>query len=145
MEEIMNYWKFTSAAGWFSTSLPDNWSEYDDDEGTYAFFNTDKWSGNLRITPNKWENSPDIASTIIAGELKNNPKAVATKIGKWDAAFFSQKGSDETLNYFWTTGTQNYIFICSFSVDMEFLGTDAHNKELSVVETILGNIEINQV
>lgn len=141
----MDYWKFTSAAGWFSTLLPDNWSEYDDDEGTYAFFNTDKWSGNLRITPNKWENSsdPDIARAIIAGELKSNPKAVATKIGNWDAAFYSQKGSDETLNYFWTTGTQNFIFICSFSVNIAFLGTDAHDKELCIVEKILCNIEIN--
>jgi hypothetical protein len=139
----MNYWKFSSPANWFSTTLPENWAEYDDEEGTYAFFNTDKWSGNFRITPFRWEGNPNKAIEYISSELKENANAVAIKIGDWDAAFYSKKATDGTLIYFWTTGTQNYVFLCSFSVDMDMIGTDLHEQELAVVENILNNIELN--
>ena len=35
----------------YSIKLPENWSEYETDENnTNAFFDTIKWTGNLRIT-----------------------------------------------------------------------------------------------
>lgn len=36
----------------YSIFLPENWEEYETDEiNTNAFFDTTKWTGNLRITP----------------------------------------------------------------------------------------------
>ena len=139
----MNYWEFTSVNNWFSTMLPENWSEYEDDEGTYAFFNTDEWSGNLRITPYRWEGDSNKAAEYINDELNNNPDAVAIKIGDWNAAFYSRETSDDSLIYFWATGGGNHLFLCSFTVDKNMFGTEKHDKELSIVEEVLNNIIIN--
>ena len=57
IEQKMNYWDFISDNKRFKVKLPENWAEYDDAENTYAFFNTEKWSGNLRITHFRWQNT----------------------------------------------------------------------------------------
>jgi len=139
----MSYWEFTSSNNWFSTKLPKNWSEYEDEEGTYAFFNTDEWSGNLRITPYRWPDDSDKAPEYIKDELNDNPNAVAIKIGDWDAAFYSKEAKDDCLIYFWAMGIRNHLFLCSFTVDKNMVGTEKHDKELNIVENVLNNIGIN--
>ncbi|HEY8999725.1 MAG TPA: DUF3805 domain-containing protein [Mucilaginibacter sp.] len=140
----MNYWEFSSSSGWFSTTLPENWSEYEDDEGTYAFFNTSEWSGNLRITPYRWEEGGvDKGPQYVQDELNENEDAVLTKLGDWEAAFYSGEASEDSIIYYWMIGFESTLLLCSFTADKEFIGSESHNKELVIVEEILSSIRIN--
>lgn len=135
----MSYWEFTSSNGWFSTRLPENWSEYEDEEGTEAFFNTEQWSGNLRITPVRL-GGMDIDKTTIS--FNNNQNEIVVKLGDWTASFYSERSSDDCIIYYWTIGSKSIRFICSFTIDEEFLNTDRNTKELAVVEEVISNIKI---
>lgn len=137
----MSYWKFIYSTGWFSTTLPENWSEYDDEEGTAAFFNTDQWSGNLRITPVRL-GGMDVDKSPTMVSLNNNQNEITVKLGKWIASFYSERSSDNCTIYYWTIGSTSMWFMCSFTIDEEFLNTERNEKELAVVEEIIGNIEI---
>lgn len=142
----MNYWNFTSSEGWFSLTLPVNWEEYDEeDNGTYSFFNKEQWCGNLRISSLRWdgeETGIDQASKYIQSELTDNSNAILVKLGDWDAAFYSEESSDESLIYYWVTGSKNNMFACSFTTDKLFLIKETHSKDLEIVEKILSSIKI---
>ena len=59
----------------YSINIPENWSEYETDEkNTNAFFDTTKWTGNLRITPMNYEikNSKEILSEILIEKKGQN-------------------------------------------------------------------------
>ncbi|HEY4195580.1 MAG TPA: DUF3805 domain-containing protein [Mucilaginibacter sp.] len=142
----MDYWCFTSPSNWFSLSLPGNWAEYEEEEdGTYSFFNKEKWSGNLRISQLHWnseEDEIDQASKYVQSELTDNSNAILTKIGDWDAVFYSEKSQDESLIYYWVTGSKNNLFACSFTTDKLSLIKEIHSEELEIVEKILNSIKI---
>ncbi|MES2278478.1 MAG: DUF3805 domain-containing protein [Bacteroidota bacterium] len=141
----MKYWDFTSDNSWFSFTLPENWSEYDADEGTYAFFNTQKWSGNLRISSFRWtgvEEGTDKAYDYIISELNDKPGATLIQLAGYDTAHFQEAGSDQTIILFWITGLNNALLLCSFSFDEELHGTDLQNKEVQVVHEMLNTIQI---
>ena len=143
----MNYHKFLSIDESFSIQLPENWSEYDDDDenqNTYAFFNSKQWSGNLRISFIHWKgtSNKDKANNYIQSELLENENVCIIKINDRNAAFYSKESVDNNLIYFWITGAKNNLFICSFTVDKSHLETDSHTRELGVVEQILHSIEV---
>jgi len=142
----MDYWEFISDQNLFGLKLPENWAEYDDEDDNFAFFNTEKWSGNLRITHFRWKNvvdESDKAALYSGSELAKNPSAIVVKLGLWDATFYSQETKDgEGIIYFWYTGSKNDLFICSFTFDKSFFGTDWHNNELIVVSEILSSVQI---
>jgi len=142
----MNYWDFTSDNNWFSLRLPENWAEYDDEENTFAFFNTEKWSGNLRFTHFRSlnvEEGIDEANQLIHSRLSSKPNALLIKLHEWDAAFYRQETiSEDCIIYYWITGLKNDWFICSFTFDKPFLSTDWHNNEVIVVGEILSSIKI---
>ena len=142
----MNNWDFISDDKLFSLQLPENWLQYDDEENVVAFFNTKKWSGNLRITHFFWENADpetDKASLYTQSEFENEPNAVKVRLNKWNAVFYSKESESDGLIYFWTMGSKNDIFICSFTFDKPFLNTNWHNDELIVVSEILGSIKLS--
>lgn len=96
----MNCWEFPSANGWFSTTLLENWSEYEDDDETYAFFNTTEWGGNLRITLLRWESeNMNKSPQYVQDELNHNENAVLTNLGDWGAAFYSGEASEDSIIY----------------------------------------------
>lgn len=137
-------WIFTSDDNLFSLTLPEHWSEYEDEDNTFAFFNTDKWSGNLRITHLYWENAdPEINKTSLyrQSEFETQPDAIKVKLNDWNAVFYSNEGEDY-LVYFWITGLKNDLFTCSFTFDKPFLDTDWHKGELSSVTDILSSIKL---
>lgn len=138
----MDYWQFEDE--WFSIRLPNNWAEYEDEEGTFAFFNTDDWTGNLRITPLRWANKTgdNKAAEYIKEEAIENEGAVITKIRDWKAAFYTKSLDDGNFMYYWVTGIGNNTFLCSFTVDKSFLNTKKHEEELLIVEDILNSIQL---
>jgi len=140
---------FTSAQSWFNLTLPDDWSEYEDEEGTYAFFNEKNWTGNFRVTPFRWEQTTndgdDKAAKYISGELEDNKDAVEIKLGIFPCAHYkknlAQEG-DEFIIYYWITGLKNNLFICSFTINKEQESTEKNTHELNIVETIIKSITL---
>ena len=45
--------KYISPGGWFSLEYPATWSEFEDTEESFLFYNPNKWSGNFRISAYK--------------------------------------------------------------------------------------------
>lgn len=143
--------KFISPNGWFNLTLPKNWEEYDDEgeEGTCAFFNTNNWTGNFRITPIKWDNlvdpNEDKAAKYIEQELNNNKKATKIKIGNFDCVHYrkglSQDGDDLVI-YYWVTSKKDIVFICSFTIDKEQEQTEQNKSEIQLVQDIIKSIKI---
>jgi hypothetical protein len=141
----MNNWIFESVDTTFSLCLPENWAEFEDEENTSAFFNQEKWSGNLRITSFFWQdkgNGIDRVSEYIQSELNENPGAELIKIGNFDAAFYSKETEEDCIINYWATGIDNHLLLISFTFDKEFLDTNAHNAEMIVVNNILNSIKI---
>jgi len=142
----MDYWDFTSDNSQFSLKLPGSWSEYDDDDDLFAFFNTERWSGNLRISYLYLQNDDgsgvDGSFLYNQSELVKHPDAILVKLGKWEAVFYTKETDADGAIYFWITGSKNDLFICSLSFDKAFLGSDWHNNELIVVAEILSSIKI---
>ena len=147
----MNSRNFTSPGNWFSFTLPVDWEEYDDgEEGTYAFFNSKSWTGNLRITPIRWENIPDSsedkAAIFIKERLASNKQAVKIKLGEWDCVHYKQEVNENDQSfvvYYWETGKVDSILICSFAINKKSEGSRANRAELILVQKMIRSITIN--
>ena len=110
--------KFISPGGWFSLEYPATWSEFEDSEGTFLFYNPDKWSGNFRISAFR-DASKDYARLCIEDELKQNPTSTLVKVGGWDCAYSAETFREEGTSYtchIWVTGKGDTCFECSFTV-----------------------------
>jgi hypothetical protein len=136
---------FHSPNKWFSISLPGHWAEYDsEDDGTYAFFNTEKWSGNLRITPlrNSGEKK-DMVTVLLSSALENNSTAQRIALGGMEAVKSVENDDEENLTiYRWDVGKDEMAFLCSFTTDHEHAGLSEFITELETVERIIASIKI---
>ena len=147
----MNSKNFTSPGGWFSFTLPVDWEEYDDGEkGTYAFFNSKSWTGNLRITPIRWEKMPDPtedkAAKFIKKRLASNKQAVKIKLGDWDCVHYKKEIKEDNKSfivYYWETGKIDSILICSFTIDKKREDSKANRAELILVQRMIRSINIS--
>lgn len=110
--------KYISPGGWFSLEYPANWSEFEDTEESFLFYNPNQWNGNFRISAYK-DATKDYARQCIAFELKNNPTSTAVKVGEWNCAYsaetFQESGAWYT-SHIWVTGKDDICFECSFTV-----------------------------
>ena len=110
--------KFISPGGWFSLDYPNSWSEFEDSEGTFLFYNPNKWCGNFRISAYKGADKA-YARQCIAYELKENPTSVSVKVGAWDCAYSAESFQEEGAwytSYIWVTGKDDISFECSFTI-----------------------------
>ena len=110
--------KYISPGGWFSLEYPATWSEFEDTEETFLFYNPNQWNGNFRISAYK-DAAKDYARQCIAYELKNNPTSSNVKIGAWDCAYSAETFQEEGAWYtthIWVTGKDDICFECSFTV-----------------------------
>ena len=110
--------KFISPGGWFSLECPAAWSEFEDTEESFLFYNPNKWGGNFRISAYK-DAAKDYGRQCIAYELKNNPTSCAVKVGEWDCAYSAETFQEEGAWYtthIWVTGKGAISFECSFTV-----------------------------
>lgn len=109
---------FISPGGWFSLEYPATWSEFEDSEGTFLFYNPNKWGGNFRISAYR-DASADFGKQSIEWELKNNPTSVLVQVGSWNCAYCAETFQEEGAWYtshFWVTGKDDLTFECSFTV-----------------------------
>ena len=108
--------KFVSPGGWFSLEYPATWTESEDLEGTFLFFNPNKWNGNFRISAFRTKCN---AQQCVKQELKKRPESVSVRIGEWDCAYSSMDIEDDGMPYtthFWVTGKSDICIECSFTV-----------------------------
>jgi hypothetical protein len=149
MNTIHDSWLFTTPDKKYSWQLPSYWEQYDDgEEDTYAFFYMSSSIGNLRITPVILHGSPgsqkDKATQFIEEEIQQNRDAVKVTLGDYEGVFYESETIQNDIQcpvYYWTTGTGNTVFICSFIVENE--QADQHEEELEIVRQIISSIRIN--
>ena len=132
----MNTKKYISPGGWFSLKYPDVWNEFEDEEGSFLFYNPEKWNGNFRISAYK-DRSLSYAEESLREELKNNDQAVLKSIGRWKCAYscetFMEDGAAYTT-HFWITGAGNVSVECSY--------TAVKGTPVTVAEKIIESLEI---
>ncbi len=148
----MNNNNYISRDGWFSFTLADGWAEYDDeDDSTHAFWNEAEasWTGNFRITAFQWPNvtdpDEDKADQYITTEILENAGAKKIKLGHYDCAHYkqeSQQDGDNQVIYYWITGKQNDIFICTFSIDKKQETMPINERESISVQKMIASIKI---
>lgn len=110
--------KFISPGGWFSLEYPATWSEFEDSEGTFLFYNPNKWNGNFRISAYR-DAAKDYGKQCIAWELKNNPTSTLVQVEEWECAYSAETFQEEGAWYtthIWVTGKGDLSFECSFTV-----------------------------
>ena len=109
--------RYISPGGWFSLSYPAAWSEFEDGEDSFLFYNPDVWTGNFRISAYRGEGA--YADECLFRELKENPQARKVQVGTLPCAYstedFEEDGEAYTT-HFWVTGRKDVSFECSFTV-----------------------------
>lgn len=129
---------FNSEFG-YSIILPDNWSEYEleDEKNTNGFFDTSRWTGNLRVTPLNIKT--DNPTEFIKRELTDtNIKEL-----NWEKikAFSYSEPSDELWIYYWYLIENSKIYICLLTIDIDNKETEKNRRELIKVEDILKTLK----
>ena len=110
--------KYISPGGWFSMEYPATWSEFEDSEGTFLFYNPNNWCGNFRISAFR-DASKNYGRQCIDDELMHNLTSVLVKVGKWDCAYSAESFQEESAWYtthIWVTGKDDLSFECSYTV-----------------------------
>lgn len=110
--------KYISPGGWFSLEYPATWSEFEDMEESFLFYNPNQWNGNFRISAYK-DATKDYGRQCIAYELKNNPTSTSVKVGEWECAYSAETFQEDGAWYtthIWVTGKDDICFECSFTV-----------------------------
>ncbi|RQO74415.1 hypothetical protein DBR43_03200 [Pedobacter sp. KBW06] len=137
--------------GWFSFRLIDGWEEYDDDDSTHAFWHETEtsWTGNFRITAFQWPNTNaphvDKAYEYITTEIAENAGAQRIILGQNDCAYYkkeSQQDGVANVVYYWITGKQNDIFICTFTIDKVQESMLINERELTSIQSMITSIKI---
>ena len=109
--------KFISPGNWFSMVYPASWSEFEDSEGTFLFYNPDVWTGNFRISA--FKGASGYGDDAVRRELKENPSATQVQAGAWLCAYSKETFCEQGKYYvahLWVTGKGDVAFECSFTV-----------------------------
>ena len=113
----MDVKRYISPGGWFSLNYPETWSEFEEEEGSFLFYNPEKWSGNFRISAYK-DRSFSYAKESIAYDLENNRSALLKTVGPWKCSYSCEtfmEGNEAYTSHFWITGEGNVSVECSFT------------------------------
>lgn len=109
--------KFISPHGWFSINYPDNWFEFEDEEGSFLFYDPNRWTGNLRVSAFK-DFSKNYAHQMLEDEQKNYPNAYMKNISGWDSVItredFTEEGHEYT-SYVYLLGKGNTVLEFTFT------------------------------
>ncbi|MCE2615481.1 DUF3805 domain-containing protein [Phocaeicola oris] len=128
--------KYISPGSWFSLEYPTNWNEFEDEEDTFLFYNPNKWNGNFRISATKGKDNR-YGDECLRSELRENPFAVITVIGKVQCAFSSEsfrENGNVYTSYIWIMDYGTICINCSF--------TTTKNGEKSIAEDIIHTIYV---
>lgn len=109
--------RYISPGAWFAMDYPADWSEFEDSEEAFLFYNPDEWTGNFRISAYRGEG--DFGAQSVSRELHDNPSATPCRIGRLHCAYscedFEEDGHPYTT-HLWVAGLDDIAFDCSFTV-----------------------------
>lgn len=98
-------------------NYPAAWSEFEDGEGSFLFYNPDVWDGNFRISA--FRGNSAYAEANLQNELRERPSAQLVRVGEWNCAYsveeFEEDGAAYTTHW-WVTGAGDLAIDCSFTV-----------------------------
>lgn len=109
--------KFIAPGAWFDMVYPADWSEFEDGEGSFLFYNPDKWTGNFRISA--FRGNENYGKECVDLELKENRQSRIVRIGSMDCAYSMEQFTEEDgvyENHQWVTGAADVAFEISFAV-----------------------------
>lgn len=128
--------KFISPGGWFSIEYPGDFFEFEDEEGSFLFYNPNRWTGNLRASASK-DASPRYAENVIKEELRQYPGAKKVLMGRWECISSVENFTEEGKDYVCQTvvcGYQNTVVELSFTSPKGF--------PYMVLEQVVASLEI---
>lgn len=129
--------KFIAPGGWFSLEYPADFYEFEDEEGSFLFYNPEKWSGNLRVSASKDSNN-HYAKRALQDELLNYPGARRVQYGPWECVtsmeHFTEKGKQYVCQTV-VTGMTNTVVEISF--------TAPENGSLAILLQVVESLQIN--
>ncbi len=115
--------KFISPQSWFSLIYPASWNEFEDREGSFLFYNPNRWTGNFRISVYRKELNSKGAMMYAEEEMKQvltlNNASRKMKIGSYNAVYYLESAKEEGVYYtthHWILGEKNTVIECSFTV-----------------------------
>ncbi|MGN0036848.1 MAG: DUF3805 domain-containing protein [Bacteroidaceae bacterium] len=133
--------RFISPGAWFALTYPADWFESEDAEGSFLFYNPERWEGNFRVSAfrkDRRERGADrYAREEMARELTRNPQAVSTRVGTWECVYeveTFEEGGAWYATHLWLTGEGDLCVECSLTVPR---GTGA-----AVGEGIVASLEL---
>lgn len=109
--------KYISPGSWFSFEYPDTWHEFEDEAGSFLFYNPNSWTGNFRISA-VMDNSPDFARNALRDELAQYSDAKLVTIGRHEFAYSRetfQEGNEWYTSHFWVTGYKQMAVYATFT------------------------------
>lgn len=134
---------FISPGSWFSLNYPSDWSEFEDMEGSFLFYDPVRWTGNFRISAFRAEKgNPDYqqyAQMSIREELEQNRNSEAVEVAGWKCAYGKETFQEEGVYYtthLWITGKGQMVFECSFTVPK--------GGDKKVAEEIIASLQIRE-
>lgn len=129
--------KFISPGAWFSMTYPADWSEFEDGEGSFLFYNPSEWTGNFRVSA--YKGNVTYGKDVVRQELRENSLAVPVSLGSWECAYskevFEEGGSYYT-SHLWITGEGNTALECSFTVKK--------GEPMAEAEKIIASLEVRK-
>lgn len=109
--------KYISPGSWFSIEYPDAWHEFEDEAGSFLFYNPASWTGNFRISATM-DKSPDFARNALRDELAQYADAQLVTIGSHEFAYSRetfQEGDEWYTSHFWVTGKGQMAIYATFT------------------------------
>jgi len=108
--------KFIAPGAWFDMVYPTTWSEFEDSEDSFLFYDPDKWTGNFRISA--FRGGANYGRECVDAELRDNRAARVIRIGDMDCAYSEWRFTEEDGeydNHQWVTGQADVAFEISFA------------------------------
>lgn len=135
--------KFISPGAWFSMIYPANWSESEETEDTFLFYDPANWNGNFRISAyrkeSRFADANRFGKDSVQQELKANETATLVKVGRYSCAYSKEMFQEEGAYYvshIWIVDAGNIAFECSFTVPK--------GGEVSDAQKIIESLEVRQ-
>ena len=135
--------KFISPGTWFSLIYPAHWSEFEDSEDTFLFYDPVNWNGNFRISAyrkeSKLADAGSFGKDTVHQELKTNETASPVKVGEYNCAYSKEMFQEEGAYYvshIWIVDAGSVAFECSFTV--------SKGGSIADAEKIIASLEVRK-
>lgn len=129
--------KFISPGAWFSMIYPVDWSEFEDGEDSFLFYDPNEWTGNFRISA--YRGDATYGKEAVRRELKENTSVTLVKVGALECAYskemFEEEGAYFT-SHLWVFGVDSIAFECSFTV--------RKGESVTQAEEVIASLEIRK-